>query len=74
MVDKITREQLEELCESEVWDSKEEFNKLLEQTTGIVANSYTGYFYYDSAGNYVGDSDYDCVEDLLRNAYIEIED
>lgn len=74
MVDKISKEQYEELCESECWDSREEFNKLLEQTTGIIATPYTGYIYYDGNGNYVGDSDCNIVEDLLHNAYIEIAD
>ena len=74
MIDKISREQLEELCESEEWDSREEFNELLKQTTGIIATPYTGYIYYDCNGNYIGDSDCNTVEDLLNNAFIEIID
>lgn len=74
MVDKITKEQYERLCESEVFDSREEFNKLLEQITGITAHPYTGYSYYYDKYNYIGDSDVDILMDLLKNAYIEIED
>lgn len=74
MVDKISKEQFEELCESEAWDSREEFNELLKQITGIIATPYTGYIYYDSNGNYIGDSDCNPVEDLLNNAFIEIVD
>jgi len=74
MVDKITREQYEELCESEVFDSREEFNKMLEEITGITAQPYISYSYYCGKGNYVGDSDINILMDLLNNAYIEIED
>ena len=70
---KITNEQYIELSESRCWDSKEDFHKLLEEVTGIEARPYTGYSYFDSAGNFIGDSNEVCVRDLLNNAYIEIE-
>ena len=70
---KITKEQYEELCESKCWDTTEEFHNLLEDLTGIEAKRYTGYQYFDSAGNFIGDSNEVCVRDLLDNAYIEIE-
>ena len=74
MVDKISKEQYEALCESKFWDGKEDFHELLEQITGITAKRYTGYSYYDSSGNYIGDIDDVSVRDLLNNAYIEIEE
>ena len=70
---KITNEQFEELVESRIWDSKEDFHKMLEEITGIEAKRYTGYQYFDSAGNFIGDSNEGCLRDLLNNAYIEIE-
>ena len=70
---KITKEQYEELCNSGCWDTTEEFNRLLEDLTGIEARSYTGYQYFDTCGNYVGDTSYCSVRDLLNNAYIKIE-
>ena len=70
---KITKEQYEELVESRFWDSKEDFHKLLEETTGIEARPYTGYSYFDGVGNYVGDSNDCTVRDLLNSAYIEFE-
>lgn len=73
-MDKITREQYEELCESHMWDSKEEFNKMLEQYTGIRASRYVGYSYYYDSYNYVGDSGESTLMDLLNNAYIEVVD
>ena len=70
---KITKEQYDELCESKSWDGNEDFHELLESITGIEAKRYTGYQYFDSAGNYIGDSSDCTVRDLLNSAYIEIE-
>ena len=74
MTNKITNEQYEALCESKFWDGKEDFHELLEQITGITAQRYTGYSYYDSSGNYIGDSNDVTLNELLDNAYIDIED
>ena len=73
MVDKISKEQYEELCESKFWDSDDDFHRMLEEITGITAKRYVCYQYFDSYDNYVGDSNDDTVRDLLHNAYIEIE-
>ena len=73
MVDKISREQYKELCHSKMWDSQEDFNKKLEETTGIVAKRYVAYQYFDSADNYIGCSENHTVKDLIINAFIEIE-
>lgn len=73
MVDKISKEQYEELCESKFWDSDDDFHRMLEEITGITAKRYVGYQYFDNYDNYVGDSNDDTVRDLLHNAYIEIE-
>lgn len=73
MVEKINKKQYEELCESDVWDITEEFNKKLKQITGITARAYVCYLYFDSLGNYIGNNN--CtVTELLNNAYIGIED
>jgi hypothetical protein len=74
MVDKISKEQFEELEFSSMWDSHEEFNKLLEEMIGITAKRYVGYQYFDSDGNYVGDSNNSTIRDLLNNALIKVED
>ena len=71
---KITNEQYEELVESRIWDSKEDFHKMLKEVTGIEAREYAGYSYFDSVGNFIGDSNEVCVRDLLNGAYIEVED
>ena len=70
---KITKEQYRELCDSECWDTTEEFHNLLEDLTGIEVKRYTGYPYFEALGNYVGDSSDCSVRDLLNSAYIEIE-
>ena len=67
----ITIEQLEELREAESI-SRLDFNGLLEDYTGIKAKPYTAFYYEDSAGNWVGDSDNDEVNDILQRAYIEV--
>lgn len=72
MNDKITREQLEEL-EYEGSIDITEYHRLLKAYAGIEAKSYTGFSYYDAAGNYVGDSADSSTMDLLRAAYIEVE-
>lgn len=74
MIDKINKEQFEALCESKFWDDYEDFHELLEQITGITAKRYAGYSYYDSSGNYIGDSNDSTVRDLLDSAYIDIEE
>ena len=74
MANKISKSQYEELCESKFWDSTEDFHKILEEMTGITAKQYMGYSYYDSNGNYIGDSNDVFVRDLLNSAYIEIDD
>lgn len=67
----ITTEQLEELRQAESI-SRVDFNELLEEYTGIKAIPYAAFSYEDSAGNWVGDSDSYDVDDILRNAYIEV--
>lgn len=69
-MDTITIKQYDELY-TERFDIKE-FNKLLEEYTGIIAKPYTSYQYFDEAGNYIGDSDNYSVHELLKNAYIKI--
>ena len=74
MTDKISKEQYEKLCESKFWDSTAKFHKILQEMTGITAKQYVGYSYYDSSGNYIGDSNDVFIRDLLNGAYIEIDD
>ena len=66
----ITREQLNELenCVDPL-----EFNELLKKYTGIFAIQYTAYSFYDKTGSYIGDSMETELEDLLDNAYIDVE-
>ena len=73
MVETITRAQFDELSNASLVD-QEEFRELLKKYTGILAKPYTGYSFYDAAGNYLGDNADSDVMDLLRAAYIRVED
>lgn len=67
----ITREQFDELlfaCD------RREFMKFLERYTGIESRPYTAYQYFDTAGDFLGNSDGMSLEDLLDKAEIEVID
>ena len=68
----ITKTQLEEINEKYFYESREAGYALLKEYTGIEAKPYTAYQFYDEAGNYVGDSENDDFEEIIRNAYIKI--
>lgn len=70
-MNQITKTQLYEIEETAIM-GLQEYNKKLEEVTGIVAKPYTGYSYYDCDGNYIGDSFTSDTTDLLKNAYIEV--
>ena len=71
MAEYITKEQLLELKEAPIFGIQQ-FHKLLEEYTGIVAKSYTAYSYYDNEGNYIGDGENSSLFDLLNAAYVEV--
>lgn len=52
----ITIEQYNKLSNVPSMFNREYFNDLLERTTGIKAQKYEAYSYYDENGNYIGDS------------------
>lgn len=72
MIDKITREQLEELSDAFDFGTPSEFHEILEEYTSIVAKPYTAYQYFNEFGDYVGDSNDFELLDLLQNARIEV--
>lgn len=74
MIDAITKEQLEEIEEEYSYGSRETAYALLKEYTGIEARPYTAYMFFDEADNYVGDSENDDFEELLRKAYIKVID
>lgn len=73
MIDKISYKEFLELCDIRSFDPSEAFHKKLAEY-GIEARPYTAYQYFDSAGNYIGDSEYLDERTLLQNAYITIEE
>lgn len=68
----ITKEQFEDIDDAREYGTRKEYHEQLEIHTGIVAKPYTAYQYFDSAGNFVGDSDNYTLSDLLENANIEV--
>ena len=72
MSNTITREQLNEIEEAYCCEDKETAHALLKEYVGIEAKPYTAWDFYDTAGNYLGDSVNYSFEDLLENAYITI--
>lgn len=72
MAGTITREQLDEIQEAYSLNDRETAYALLKEYAGIEAKPYTAWDFYDTAGNYLGDSVNYSFRDLLENAYIEI--
>lgn len=74
MTDFITKVQYDELENLEMLGDTDEFNELLKKYAGITARPYTAYLYYDTTGDYVGDSNVNNLDELLRTAYVEVRD
>lgn len=73
MAEYITNAQLKELENAAIMGD-DAYHKLLLEYTGIEARPYTAYLYYDVDGNYVGNSEESTIYDLLKEAYVEVED
>ena len=61
----------ENLQDALQWD-KDKFPKMLEKLTGIIAKPYIGFAYYDAADNFIGDSEYQSLSEILEEAEIEV--
>ena len=72
MSNSITKAQLKEINEKYFYESREAGYALLKEYTGIEAKPYIAYQFHDEAGRYVGDSENDDFEEIIRNAYIKI--
>ena len=67
---KITREQYEQIKEARTIEERAE---LLEEYAGIETRPYTGCQYF-SGGNFVGDNDNYTLDEVLKNAFVEVEE
>lgn len=65
----ITSEQCDEILEAQYGNK---YRKLLEEYTGIKAKPYTEYQFYDAEGEYIGDSQWMDLDDLLEAAGIKL--
>ncbi len=72
MEDKITEEQYQELLD--VYDERNQnaIVRTFEELTGIVVKQYTGYQFFDAAGNYLGDDNWNDIREILKEAGIEV--
>ena len=68
----ITARQLEELQEAYDMDDQAFVDKL-EEYTGIVRKPYTAHNYFDANGNYVGCSEEFDLNEVLENAFVEVD-
>ena len=67
---KITRQQYKEIKEAYETDDQQ-FLEKLEEYTGITREPYTSYNYF-CGGDYVGNSDNNTLDEILRYAYVEV--
>lgn len=72
MVDKITEDQYQELLDAYDERRTSGIVKTFEDLTGIVVKPYTGYQFFDAAGNYLGDDNWNDIREILREAGIEV--
>lgn len=67
----ITRDQYRKIENASGYDVTE-YHDLLERYTGIKAEPYTAYLYYDDCKNFIGDSNDATLEQLLEAAYVGV--
>ena len=72
MVDKITEDQYQELLDAYDERRPEGIVKAFDKLTGIVVKPYTGYQFFDTAGNYLGDDNWNDIREILKEAGIEV--
>lgn len=72
MIDKITQDQYQELLDAYDERRPSDIVKTFADITGIDVMCYTGYMFFDAAGNYLGDDNWNTISEILKNAYIEV--
>lgn len=72
MPDEITEDQYQELLDVIDERRTDDIIRTFANLTGIVVKPYTGYQFYDAAGNYLGDLEYNDVREILKEAGIEV--
>ncbi len=72
MVDKITEDEYQELLDAVEERRPELIIETFEKLTGIVVKPYTGYQFFDAAGNYLGDDNWNDIDEILKEAEIEV--
>ena len=72
MVDKITEDQYQELLDAYEERRTSNLVKTFADITGIDVKCYTGYMFFDAAGNYLGDDNWNTIKEILKEAGIEV--
>lgn len=70
-VGKLTSQETDDLSEVLTWD-EDSFPEILEEYTGLQAKPARMFLVFDRAGDYVGNTHYDTIGDILRKAGIEV--
>ena len=68
---KLTKQEADDLSEVLTWD-EDSFPEILEEHTGLQAKPARMFLVFDAAGDYVGNTQDDTVNDILRKAGIEV--
>ena len=71
--DKITSDEYQELQDALDWGTTHNIVRTFADITGIEVKPYTGYQFF-AGGDYVGDLEHDDLDQILKNAYIEVVD
>ena len=74
MPDKISEDQYQKLLDVIDERRTDVIVKTFEDITGIVVKPYTAYYFFDVAGNYLGDLEYNDVREILKAAGIEVKE
>lgn len=74
MAEFITKAQYKELENGHDFETTAEYHKLLKKYTGIVARQHEAYSYFSEDGDYIGNSNEDDLDGLLRAAFVEVRD
>lgn len=72
MVDKITDDQYTDLIGAYDDRNPDNIVSTFADITGIVVKPYIGYQFFDSAGNYLGDDNWNDIDEILKEAGIEV--
>ena len=72
MLDKITEDDYQNLIDAYDERNPSQIVKVFANLTGIIVKPYTGYQFFDAAENYLGDDNFNTIDEILKEARIEV--